>query len=130
MNIKFIFVFIKSSYYFFGGNTYELKHLLLVLSKIKNFNKKKQSCILVKILNDYKINANKLKWFILNNASNDNTTLFKFSKSIYFLFLKKQLRFVSYIINLIFNAFLYGQTPINIKTQLTLDLSKMSCLIL
>lgn len=46
--------------YFLIKDIHGLKIFLLAMREIKNNSKEKQICILAKILNDYKIDANKL----------------------------------------------------------------------
>lgn len=70
--------------YFLTRDIHELKTLLFALPKIKNYRWEKQVCVLAGILNGYGIDTNKLGWFVLDNASNNDTTLFKLSKTILF----------------------------------------------
>lgn len=53
------------------------------------------------------MNHDKLKWFVLNNATNNDTTLEELSKSIPFNSQKKKLKCVGYMINLTADSFLY-----------------------
>ncbi len=75
--------------HFLTGDTYELKTLLLALPEMKNHSGKEQARVLAEVLNDYGIDAKKLGWFVLDNASNNDTTLSELSKSILFDSLKK-----------------------------------------
>ncbi len=85
---------------------------------------------MAEVLNDYGIDAEKLRWFVLDNASNKDTALSGLSKIISFDPLKKQLRCAGHMINLVADAFLYGQDPEDIERQLTLDQSEVSRLTL
>lgn len=111
--------------YFLIEDTHKLKTLLFVLPEIKNYSKEKQAYVFAGILNDYTIDINKLKWFVLNNISNNDIALFKLTITILFDPPKKQLYYVGHIINLAANVFLYNQDPKDIKRQLTLDQSKI-----
>lgn len=64
--------------------------------------------MLARLLNDYGIDAEKLELFVLDNALNNDTILFKLSKSISFDFLKKRLWYTSHMINIATNTFLHG----------------------
>lgn len=57
--------------HFLTGDTHELKTLLLALPEIKNHSGEEQARVLVGVLNDYGIDADKLGWFVLDNASNN-----------------------------------------------------------
>ncbi len=75
--------------HFLTGDTHELKTLLLALPEIKNYSREEQACVLAEVLKDYEIDAEKLGWFVLDNASNNDTALSELSKSILFDPLKK-----------------------------------------
>lgn len=91
--------------HFLIRDIYELKTFLFALSKIKNHSEEKQARVLTGVLNDYGIDANKLGWFILDNTSNNDITLFELYKNILFNPQKKQLHCKGYMINLITNVF-------------------------
>lgn len=117
--------------HFLTIDIYEFKTFLLALPKIKNQSGEEQARVLAGVLNDYKIDVDKLGWFVLDSASNNDTTLFELFKSILLdLQKKKQLRCAGHIINLIAIVFLYSQHLKNIERQLTLDQSKILRLIL
>lgn len=117
--------------HFLTIDTYEFKTFLLALPKIKNQSGKEQARVLAGVLNDYKIDIDKLGWFVLDSASNNDIALFELFKSILLdLQKKKKLRCAGHIINLIAIVFLYSQHPKNIERQLTLDQSKILRLIL
>lgn len=94
--------------YFFTGGTHELKTLLLPLPEIKNHSEEEQARVLAEALDNYGIEADRLGWFVLDNASNNDTALSELSKSISFDPQKKQLRCAGHMINFAANAFLYG----------------------
>jgi hypothetical protein len=54
---------------------------------------------------------------VLNNTSNNNTTLVKLSKSIGFNPKAKRLRCMGHILNLIAKAYLYGQDASDFEQQ-------------
>lgn len=68
-------------------------------------------------LNDYDIDKDKLKWFVLNNAFNNNTTLIELQKLLS-LILKKRLQCANHIINLFVYAFIYGKDPVLFEKQM------------
>lgn len=43
------------------GDIYELEILLFALLEIKNHSRKKQTCVLARVLNYYRINVDKLE---------------------------------------------------------------------
>ena len=43
---------------------------LLALPEIKNYSGEEEARVLIRVLNNYEINADKLRWFILDNTSN------------------------------------------------------------
>ena len=86
----------------------ELKTLLLGLPVISNHSGTEQARVLLILLKDYRIDHDKLGWFVLDNATNNDTTLEKLSKSIPFDPQKKRLRYAEHIINLAAHSFLYG----------------------
>ncbi len=43
---------------------------LLALLEIKNYSGEKKASVLIRVLNNYEINSDKLRWFILDNTSN------------------------------------------------------------
>ena len=46
---------------------------------------------------------------MLNNASNNNITLVKLSKTIRFKLIQKRLHYMGYILNLIAKSYIFGQ---------------------
>ena len=69
-----------------------------------------------------------MRYFILDNTTNNNTAIIAIIKEFDFNLIKRQLRYLGYIINIITRYFLYGYNldlfevenivPKNIKTQL------------
>lgn len=69
---------------------------------------------------------NKLGWFVLDNATNNNTILEELSKSILFNLKKKKLRCAEYMINLAAHFFLYRQDLSKLKNKLRQNKSNLS----
>jgi hypothetical protein len=63
------------------------------------------------------IKKDNLSYFVLNNASNNNTTLTELAKSIDFDPLKQRLRCMGHILNLIAEQYLFGQDAALFKTK-------------
>ena len=60
-----------------------------------------QASVLLPALNHFGITDNNLRFFILDNATNNDTTLTELSKSIDFDPVERRLRCIGYILNLI-----------------------------
>ena len=56
----------------------------------------------------FSIKNNNLGYFVLNNATNNNTTLIELTKSIDFDSLKRRLRYIGHILNLIAKQYLFS----------------------
>ncbi len=56
----------------------------------------------------FSIKNNNLGYFVLNNATNNNTTLIELIKSIDFDSLKRRLRYIGHILNLITKQYLFS----------------------
>lgn len=69
-------------------------------------------------MQDYNIFGQKLGWFVLDNVSNNDTTLVKLAKVIPFDLNRKRLQCAGYMMNLVVEAFLYRKYP----TQLNVNL--------
>ena len=54
------------------------------------------------------IKNDNLSYFVLNNATNNDTTLIELTKSIDFDPLERRLRCIGYILNLIAEQYLFG----------------------
>ena len=52
---------------------------------------------------------------MLNNASNNDITLIKLSKTIGFKLVQKQLRYMGHILNLIAKSYIFGQDTSTFK---------------
>lgn len=74
--------------------------------------------MLLQVLQDYGINGNNLGWFVLDNASNNDTALAELAKSLSFDISKKRLRCVGHMINLAADAFLTGGDPADLDKKI------------
>lgn len=63
--------------------------------------------MLARLLNNYEIDVEKRELFVLDNAFNNDTILFKLSKNISFDLAKKRLWYASHMINIATNTFLH-----------------------
>ena len=61
------------------------------------------------LLEHFGIIKDNLGYFVLDNASNNDTILVKLSKTIRFELMQKQLRCMGYILNLIAKLYIFGQ---------------------
>jgi hypothetical protein len=76
-----------------------------------------QAFVLLLALKHYSIRNNNLGHFVLNNATNNNTTLIELAKSLDFDPLKRRLRCIGYILNLIAKQYLFGQDATLFETD-------------
>jgi hypothetical protein len=76
-----------------------------------------QAATLLPILQHFDITNKKLGYFILNNTTNNNTTLFELVKSIKFQPKERRLRCMGYILNLIVEQYLFGQDASSFETD-------------
>ncbi len=104
----------------------ELKTLLFKLSVISNHSGAEQAMVLLILLKDDGIDHDKLGWFVLDNATNNDTTLEELSKSIPFDPRNKRLRCAGHMINLAAHSFLYGQDSSKLESKLKQDQSDVS----
>jgi hypothetical protein len=65
--------------------------------------------VILPLLTRFSISTSNLGYFVLNNTSNNNTTLVELLKTIGFNPKAKRLRCIGYIFNLIAEQYLYGQ---------------------
>jgi hypothetical protein len=61
------------------------------------------------LLEHFGIIKDNLGYFVLDNASNNDTILVKLSKTIRFELMQKRLRYIGYIFNLIAKLYIFGQ---------------------
>ena len=61
------------------------------------------------LLEHFGINKDNLGYFVLDNASNNDTTLVKLSKTMGFELMQKRLRYMGHILNLIAKLYIFGQ---------------------
>lgn len=104
--------------HFLRGGSHELHTLLLGLPEIHGHTGEEQARALRLVLNDYGIDKDKLGWFVLDNASNNDTALLELQKAIEFDPQKKGLRCAGHIINLAVYAFLCGKDPASFERQM------------
>ena len=71
--------------------------------------------MLLLALNYFIITNNNLRFFILDNTTNNNITLTELSKSIDFDPVEQRLRYIGYILNLIAKQYLFGQDAASFK---------------
>jgi hypothetical protein len=81
------------------------------LPELPNYSKTsvKQALVLLPLLKRFGITADKLGYFVLDNASNNDTTLAELGKSIGFKPEEKRLRYIGHILNLIAEQYFFGQ---------------------
>jgi hypothetical protein len=73
--------------------------------------------VLLPVLHYFGINSANLGYFVLDNASNNNTTLIKLARSIDFLPAEQRLRYIGYVLNLIAEQYLFGQDASSFKAN-------------
>jgi hypothetical protein len=76
-----------------------------------------QCTVLYPLLQRFGITSDKLGYFVLDNASNNNTTLEELGKIIGFDPIEKRLRCIGHIINLIAESYLFGQDYASFKEE-------------
>lgn len=76
--------------------------------------------MLLSVLQGYVIDIDELRWFVLDNASNNDTALAELSKTISFDPNKRRLRLqcAGHMINLAAEAFLFGSQPSELNKQI------------
>ncbi len=104
--------------HFLIGESYELHTLLLGLPEIHGQTGKEQARALRLVINDYGVSKDKLRWFVLDNASNNDTALLELQKTIEFDPQKKRLRCAGHITNLAVYVFLYGKDPASFERRM------------
>jgi hypothetical protein len=65
--------------------------------------------VLLPLLQRFGINNKNLGYFVLNNATKNDTTLRELAKTIYFDPILKRLRYIRHIINLIAELYIFRQ---------------------
>jgi hypothetical protein len=76
-----------------------------------------QAFVLLPALKHYSIRNNNLGYFVLDNATNNNTTLIELAKSLDFDPLERRLRYIGHILNLIAKQYLFGQDATLFETD-------------
>lgn len=104
--------------HFLDGQNNQLKTILLGLPQLNSYHGFEQARVLLGVLQDYAIDTDKLGWFVLDNASNNDTALAELSKTISFDLIKRRLRCAGHIINLATEVFLFGSHPSELNKQL------------
>jgi len=69
----------------------------------------KQASVILPLLTRFGITQNNLSYFVLNNATNNNTILNELAKVLDFKVEEKKLRCIGHILNFIAKAYLFGQ---------------------
>lgn len=104
--------------YFLDGQNHQLKPIFLGLPQLNSHHESEQARVLVGVLQDYAIDTDKLGWFVLDNASNNDTALAELSKTMSFDPIKRRLRCAGHIINFAAEAFRFGSHPSELNKQL------------
>ena len=73
--------------------------------------------MILPLLQRFGITGTNLGYFVLDNAPNNDTTLVELSKSMGFDPKAKRLRCMGHVLNLIAEAYLYGQDASNFEKQ-------------
>jgi hypothetical protein len=68
-----------------------------------------QANVIFPLFTRFGITQNNLGYFVLDNATNNDTTLDELAKVLDFKVKEKKLRYIGYILNLIAKAYLFGQ---------------------
>ncbi len=76
-----------------------------------------QCAVLLPLLTRFGITLSNLRYFVLNNATNNDTTLTELRKHIGFVPKDKRLRCIGHILNLITEAYLFGQDVSTFKDK-------------
>lgn len=104
--------------HFLDREKYHRKTILLGLPQLNSHHGFEQARVLLGVLQNYAIDTGKLEWFVLDNASNNDTALAELSKTISFDPIKRRLRYAGHMINLAAEAFLFGSHPADLNKQL------------
>ena len=76
-----------------------------------------QVAVILPVLTYFGISKENLGYFILNNATNNNTTLVELGKALNFDPRERRLRYIGHIINLIAKAYFFGQDYSTFKAE-------------
>jgi hypothetical protein len=76
-----------------------------------------QASVLLPALKHYGIGNDNLGHFVLDNATNNDTTLIELAKSLDFDPLERRLRCIGHILNLIAEQYLFGQDATSFETD-------------
>ena len=69
----------------------------------------KQASVILPLLTRFGITQDNLGYFVLDNATNNDTTLDELAKVLDFKVEERRLRYIGHILNLIAEAYLFGQ---------------------
>lgn len=94
--------------HFLDGQNHQLKTILLGLPQLNSHHGSEQARVLLDVLQNYAIDTDKLGWFVLDNALNNDTALAEMSKTISFDPIKRRFKCAGHMINLATEAFLFG----------------------
>jgi hypothetical protein len=73
--------------------------------------------VLLPVFHYFGINLANLGYFVLNNTSNNDTTLIKLARLIDFLSAKRRLCYIGYVLNLIAEQYFFGQDASSFKAN-------------
>jgi hypothetical protein len=76
-----------------------------------------QAATLLPVLRRFGITDEKLGYFILDNATNNDTTLAELARSMNFQPKERRLRYIGHILNLIAEQYLFGQDASSFETD-------------
>jgi len=78
-----------------------------------------QAAIILPLLHDFSINQDNLGYFVLDNATNNDTTLDELAKTLNFDPNQRRLRCMGHILNLIAEAYLFRQDAKSFEIEYT-----------
>ena len=95
----------------FINHDYKAVTRLIALPSLPKHSKTRvdQASIILPVLTYFGINKENLGYFVLDNATNNNTTLVELGKVLGFEPKDRRLRYIGHVINLIVEAYLFGQ---------------------
>jgi hypothetical protein len=76
-----------------------------------------QAAVLFLLLTQFSITSKNLRYFVLDNAPNNDTTLVKLAKTMKFDPKEKRLGYIGHVFNLIAESYLFGQDSSTFEDQ-------------
>jgi len=76
-----------------------------------------QALVILPLLRTFSINESNIGFFVLDNATNNNTILIELAKELGFDLKERRLRCIGHIINLIAEQYLFGQDSKSFNTE-------------